>query len=144
MRLIEWLWSIATGLMPDTTGKPQGSTRPCLLSHSSPANASSALPLRFFACSLVFVYLLVFLPSVFCFLAVFTSFCKNKMNNRHDKKFRTENVTFEFHIFLLSFMRNRFKKRGKKKLFAKGGELCSVESKQRDFYLVFGAETAEN
>lgn len=46
MRLIEWLWSIATGSMPDTTGNPQGSTRPCL-SHSSPANASSPLLLRF-------------------------------------------------------------------------------------------------
>lgn len=95
MRLIKWLWSIATGSMPDTTGKPQGSTRPCLWSHSSPANASSALPLRFFWSSLCL--LVSFSPSVL-FAVVFLVLLKrekNKMNIRHDKKIQNKTATFD-------------------------------------------------
>lgn len=129
MRLIKWLWSIATGSMPDTTGKPQGSTRPCLCSHSSPANASSALPLRL---SLVLaVFTSHFFPfRVVCCSGYSTSSCKNKKKKQNEHSSRNKNKTFNktatfdgFTLFMtkidFSFKtkpKKFFRKRRKKKL----------------------------
>lgn len=137
---IEWLWSIATGSMPDTTGKPQGLARPCLWSHSSPANASSAFPLRFgraaklasvlFACVSCSCFLFLFFLLAVCCVVKASSWRKNKKTEKWTivtKNGKNENRTATFDGFLSLLREIDFVFKNNKSWAYRGGKGLSRE-----------------